>query len=73
MLLVGFADSDGSWASNSGLAEARAQTVLRQLRSLGQSLPQIQVHSMSYAAPVACNDSDKGRSLNRRVEVWVSN
>lgn len=73
VLLVGFADSDGSWASNGALAEARAQTVLKQLRSLGHSLPQIQVHSMSYAAPVACNDSERGRSLNRRVEVWVSN
>ena len=73
VLLVGFADSDGGWASNYALAVARAQTVLKELRGSGQSMPQIQVYSMSYAAPVACNDSDKGRSLNRRVEVWISN
>ena len=73
VLLIGFADLDGSWASNQAPADARARTVLNQLKNLGQPLPPIQLYSMSYAAPVACNDSDKGRALNRRVEVWISN
>jgi phosphate transport system substrate-binding protein len=70
--LVGFADSDGGWASNAALASARAGAVANELRSLGLRLPEIQQANMSYMAPVACNDTDLGRKLNRRVEVWIS-
>ncbi|MGO9484298.1 MAG: substrate-binding domain-containing protein [Rhodomicrobium sp.] len=73
VLLIGFADSDGSWETNLGLAKARARSVAEELQSLGIKLPPLRVLSLSYMAPVACNDSDSGRALNRRVEVWISN
>ncbi len=72
-LLVGFADSDGGWDSNLALANARARSVVKELQSLGLRLPALQTASQSYMAPVACNDSDWGRALNRRVEVWIAN
>jgi phosphate transport system substrate-binding protein len=34
--------------------------------------PSLVVHKgYSELAPVACNDNQEGRNLNRRVEVWV--
>jgi phosphate transport system substrate-binding protein len=73
VLLIGFADSEGGWDSNLALASARARSVVRELQSLGLRLPPIQTMSLSYMAPVACNDTDSGRALNRRVEVWIGN
>ena len=73
VLLIGFADSDGGWDSNLALANARARSVVQELQSLGLHLPAIQTSSLSYMAPVACNDTDGGRALNRRVEVWIAN
>jgi phosphate transport system substrate-binding protein len=73
VLLIGFADSDGGWDSNLALANARANSVVKELQGLGLHLPALQTASFSYMAPVACNDTDPGRALNRRVEVWITN
>ncbi len=73
VLLIGFADSDGSWETNAALANARSRSVVKELQGLGLRLPALQTSNFSYMAPVACNDTDWGKSLNRRVEVWIAN
>lgn len=70
--IVGFADSDGGWEFNHSLATARAMRVGEELERNSVRVPRESLMSLSYMAPVACNDSDGGRAKNRRVEVWIS-
>jgi len=70
--IVGFADAKGSWGSNRALAEERARQVVEALARAGARAPRDYVLSMSYMAPVACNDTDEGMAKNRRVEVWIA-
>jgi phosphate transport system substrate-binding protein len=67
--LVGYADSRGDYTSNCGLSEQRATSVADALREEGIS-GEIKVMGACEELPVACNTTDAGRSLNRRVEVW---
>ena len=69
--LVGFADANGDWAANLGLARHRAKRVAEALTRAGQKVPAQAVKSFSFLAPSACNDSEAGAAKNRRVEIWV--
>lgn len=69
--LAGFADSKGSWRRNLELAAERASTVAFALAEAGVRIPKSNIFTMSYLAPVACNDTDLGMAKNRRVEVWI--
>ena len=75
ILLVGFADSVGAFDVNRGLAERRAQAVLGALTAAVPegALADVPVLVRSYGelTPVGCNETNEGRELNRRVEVWV--
>ena len=69
--LIGFADARGADDINLQLSRNRATSVRR---ALGAELPGINIASVTgfgEAMPVACNDSEDGWRLNRRVEVWV--
>ncbi|AJE44980.1 phosphate ABC transporter substrate-binding/OmpA family protein [Celeribacter indicus] len=76
LIFSGFSDSHGSPAVNRGLSERRAQAVLAAVRkALGEAFEADRVTLTSAgfgeAMPLACDDVAWGRSLNRRVEVWV--
>lgn len=71
-VLIGFADSRGSWRDNLLLAGKRAAEVAVKLVNAGVQVTKEQVLSASYMAPVACSDGDLGLSKNRRVEVWIA-
>ncbi len=74
VLLLGYADSVGQFASNSALSQRRAAQVHETLlAAAGNTINPAFISSRGYSelAPVACNDSVEGRNLNRRVEVWV--
>lgn len=76
VVLVGFTDDVGPFDGNLAFAEERASLVENELRALGQGrLSHIKFASKSYGelAPVACNASENGRAINRRVEVWIKN
>ena len=76
VLLLGFADSAGSFVNNLSLSLRRAQQVKRALLSgAGAKIPPESVTEAGYSelAPVACNTTERGRTLNRRVEVWIRN
>lgn len=74
LMIVGFADSMGSFPSNLKLSDRRATAVSRALsKASGGKIPaaQIDVRAFGELAPVACNDSVESRQLNRRVEIWI--
>ncbi|MEP6019230.1 MAG: phosphate ABC transporter substrate-binding/OmpA family protein [Paracoccaceae bacterium] len=76
VMVVGFTDSVGAFASNRGLSERRAEQVLADLRNFGGGrLDGIEMASAGFGevSPSACNVSEDGRRINRRVEIWVTN
>ena len=72
LLVVGHTDSTGPDNYNSWLALNRAVTVASRLRALGIRDEVIGVVPMGEAQPASSNSSPAGRSLNRRVEFFIS-
>ena len=67
----GFADVTGSEATNRELSQERAANVARYLASQGIDPSHIHVIGLSSRFPAETNQSARGRSRNRRVEVTV--
>jgi phosphate transport system substrate-binding protein len=73
--LVGFSDSVGAFAANQELSTGRASAIAQLLLDENPgwlSNDNVEVFGAGPIAPVACNDLDAGRQLNRRVEVWLT-
>jgi outer membrane protein OmpA-like peptidoglycan-associated protein len=68
----GFTDSTGSETYNLGLSQQRAETVRRALTSRGVDPARVTARGHGEALPVASNDTDLGRQMNRRVEVLIA-
>ncbi len=71
---VGFTDSVGAFGSNRSLSVGRAGQVQEDLLAFASD--KVQHISMSHTgygeiAPATCNTDEFGRSVNRRVEVWI--
>jgi len=76
VLVVGFTDEVGAFDFNLGLAEARASKVAQAIAEKGGSrLGNVAISSIGYGevSPAACNSSEDGRRINRRVEIWIRN
>lgn len=75
LMFVGFSDGEGPAAGNQRIARKRANTVrdavLRAAETANIDRVSIEVAAFGEALPMACDDSDWGRQVNRRVEVWV--
>ncbi|EPX77663.1 phosphate ABC transporter substrate-binding/OmpA family protein [Litoreibacter arenae] len=75
LLLVGFSDGEGPAAPNLILSRKRARTVLRLLKEAAPDadFKRIKLHTDAFgeALPMACDDTEWGRAINRRVEVWL--
>ncbi len=71
IVVEGHTDSQGSAASNQGLSERRAQSVVSFLVSRGVPAEQIRPQGLGSNRPVADNASPEGRANNRRVEIIV--
>ncbi len=69
--VAGHTDSVGSDAYNQGLSERRANSVRDYLVSQGITATRLTSRGYGEAQPVATNDTDAGRQLNRRVELIV--
>jgi OOP family OmpA-OmpF porin len=69
--IIGHTDSIGSDAYNMRLSERRAMAVKTFLVDQGVSRSILGVSGMGERQPVASNDTDAGRALNRRVEILV--
>ena len=69
--VTGHTDSIGSEAVNQRLSEQRAASVSNYLIGQGLVRERFEVVGMGKRYPVASNDTEAGRALNRRVEVRV--
>jgi OOP family OmpA-OmpF porin len=66
--LEGHTDSKGSEAYNQKLSIQRANAVAKTLMSFGIDLKRISAEGFGEGNPIATNETDEGRALNRRVE-----
>ena len=71
MEVSGYTDSTGSDGHNLTLSQKRAESVVNYLT--GQGVNAVQLRAVGYGKqnPVASNDTEEGRSLNRRTELKV--
>ena len=67
----GHTDSVGSDAANQTLSVQRANSVGNYLMGKGLVRERFEIVGFGETRPVASNDSDSGRALNRRVEIRV--
>lgn len=69
--VLGHTDSTGSDAYNQALSERRAQSVASYLSSHGVARARMGIRGFGESQPIASNESEAGRSENRRVEIKV--
>lgn len=69
LLLIGFADAQGTDETNLRLSRARAAAVAEELAAEG--IRAVLVSGFGSALPIASNATEEGRARNRRVEVWL--
>ena len=69
--VVGHTDSQGGEAHNDALSLARANSVRRHLESRGVAAARLLAAGRGEREPLAPNDKDYGRALNRRIEIYL--
>ncbi|MDX1556682.1 MAG: OmpA family protein [Xanthomonadales bacterium] len=69
--VVGHTDSTGTDEINQPLSERRASSVGAYLRSQNVMSQRISTYGVGSRYPVANNDTQSGRALNRRVEITL--
>lgn len=70
--VIGHTDSQGSDAYNQKLSERRASSVAAYLLSQGLAPDKLTSEGRGESQPVADNDTEEGRSQNRRVELHIN-
>jgi OOP family OmpA-OmpF porin len=68
----GHTDSMGTDAYNQALGQRRAEAVRDHLVNGGISAGRVTARSFGESKPIASNDSEEGRALNRRVEIHAN-
>jgi outer membrane protein OmpA-like peptidoglycan-associated protein len=71
LLVEGHTDSTGSEDYNLKLSEKRAMAIQNELISQNVDPARIQIIGFGEAKPIADNNTESGRQLNRRVEVVI--
>jgi len=69
--VVGFTDSVGGEAANDVLSLSRATSVRNFLASRGVAADRLEAEGRGERDPIAPNDKDYGRALNRRIEIYL--
>lgn len=67
----GHTDNIGSESSNQVLSEERAQAVRKYMISKGIAAGRIIAKGYGLSSPIADNETEEGRALNRRTEVKI--
>lgn len=73
MKIVGHADSIGSDEVNLNLSKKRAFSVYSYLMKAGASSARLSYEYFGSRMPIASNETESGRKLNRRVEFIIKN
>ena len=68
--IQGHTDSIGTKAYNDTLSLARAEAVKNYLIDKGIDKNRLSTEGFGFSKPVKSNKTDKGRALNRRVELY---
>ncbi|MGB0495837.1 MAG: OmpA family protein [Kangiellaceae bacterium] len=71
VVVSGHTDSTGSNALNQSLSKRRAQSVSSYLNTAGVITDRIEVIGFGESQPVASNQTEAGKELNRRVEITL--
>src|SRR6476620_7431065 len=71
LLIAGHTDSVGTDAYNLALSQRRSAAAVAYLASQGVDRSRMTARGLGETEPVAPNDSEAGRSKNRRVEVAI--
>lgn len=69
VLVSGHTDITGNFIKNFGLSEKRAKSVADYLIKGGVSENRVKFEGYGSSNPVASNDTEQGRAINRRVEI----
>jgi outer membrane protein OmpA-like peptidoglycan-associated protein len=70
--ILGHTDNKGTDEYNQGLSERRATSVSGYLKNHGISSSRVSTKGMGENDPIASNDTEEGRSQNRRVEFVIT-
>jgi len=71
VVIVGHTDNTGDEAANMAVGLARANAVRDWLQQNVEPAPKFRTESRGPSQPIVSNDTEEGRSRNRRVEVAV--
>jgi outer membrane protein OmpA-like peptidoglycan-associated protein len=71
LVIVGHTDGTGTDAYNQGLSERRARSAADYLGQQGVAGGRMRAMGRGESEPIASNETDDGRQLNRRVEVAI--
>ncbi len=75
LTFVGFSDGEGSAEVNQRLSRQRAKSVrdavVAEAPTADLSRINLAIKGFGEALPMACDDTEWGRQINRRVEIWV--
>lgn len=73
ILVEGHTDNQGDWEPNMKLSEDRVRVVKAYLTNKGITGTRIQTKAWGPSKPIASNETDERRKLNRRVEFTILN
>jgi len=71
LLIVGHTDAVGTSEYNQALSQRRAAAAANYLSGQGVALARLQAVGRGETEPIAANDTEAGRQLNRRVEIAI--
>ncbi|GAB3046094.1 OmpA family protein [Spirosoma pulveris] len=71
LLIEGHTDNQGDWEPNMKLAEDRVRVVKEYLLKKGINAGRIQTKAWGPSKPIASNETEEKRKLNRRVEFTI--
>jgi len=70
--ISGYTDNKGSQTYNQTLSQSRAKTVVDYLIAHGIATDRLTFRGYGMDAPIATNETDEGRQLNRRTEFKIT-
>ena len=73
ILITGYTDNTGTPQTNIFVGKNRAEFLKKKLIEQGIDKTRIQTSSRGQANPIADNNTEEGRKLNRRVEITIIN